>query len=158
MDEPPLEHSLNGRDASGKAGHWTIEMGGVSELTRAGWTKEMLKAGDKIFAAWIQDEESDRPGVWGAWWRENGTQVIAPRRLADAGKTTWNLLYFQAFDSSGTPSGDAIRVTDTPASSVIAAIRPWRSGFALAWSEYEGPAGEDHGSDGRSQVVVRLIR
>ena len=249
----------------------------------------MRAAGRAIFAAWIQDEENDQAGVWGAWWRENGTQLIAPRRLADAGKTTWNLnaaidpsstpgrlrawvafdakagtkseelflvdageapgtavrltpddgapskypdvafsadraavtwfdakdgneevylfvgtmqqlqqggdlpgrrvtttsghsigaylawngdrlglawcddtpgqheIYFQAFDSSGTPSSDAMRVTNTPASSLIPAIRAWRSGFALAWSEYDAPPGGGHEDDGRSQVVVRLI-
>ena len=47
--------------------------------------------GDLVFAAWMQDEEEGRAGVWAGWWRATGEVAVPARRVADAGRTTWNL-------------------------------------------------------------------
>jgi hypothetical protein len=63
----------------------------IETLAPAGRNTVVRGAHRAIFAAWIEDEEDDRAGVWAGWWREDGTALIPPRRLADAGKTTWSL-------------------------------------------------------------------
>lgn len=51
-------------------------------------------------------------------------------------------LHFQSFDADGTALSGIQRITRTPARSSIPAIRPWRSGFAVAWNEVvPGPSG-----------------
>jgi hypothetical protein len=57
-------------------------------------------AGGLVFAAWIEDEGNDRTGVWATWRRSDGVDLIAPRRVADAGRTTWNLNAAIAPDAS----------------------------------------------------------
>jgi hypothetical protein len=47
--------------------------------------------GELIFAAWIEDEAPPNAGLWTGWWNLKGDVVVAPRRIADAGKTTYNL-------------------------------------------------------------------
>jgi hypothetical protein len=47
--------------------------------------------GDKIFAAWIQDETETESSVWAGWWNVAGTELVPPARLAPAGRTTWNI-------------------------------------------------------------------
>jgi hypothetical protein len=64
-------------------------------------------------------------------------------------------IYFQSFDVDGTPLGPAQRVTRTEAWSLVPAIRPWHSGFALAWTEYEPASGEIH--DGIGEVAFALV-
>jgi hypothetical protein len=66
-------------------------------------------------------------------------------------------LYFQSFDRDGRAEGEVVRVTSTPASSSIPAIKPWKSGFAIAWSEHDDPAGGGHGDGGRSQVLFQFL-
>ena len=47
--------------------------------------------GELVFAAWVDDEVAPAAGVWTGWWNLHGETVVAPRRIADAGKTTYNL-------------------------------------------------------------------
>ncbi len=53
---------LMGRDAREKTdADWTVELGGPDELTRAGWTKETLKPGEKITVdGWAAKDGSTR--------------------------------------------------------------------------------------------------
>ncbi|HEY9183463.1 MAG TPA: hypothetical protein VIQ99_09705 [Gammaproteobacteria bacterium] len=44
-------------------------------------------------------------------------------------------VYFQTFDGEGRPLTHGERLAETPAHSMIPAIKPWRDGFALAWDE-----------------------
>lgn len=284
-----------------KDGRVTPKLGAWDREGSPRWTKTLAASGRNtvvrasrglVFTAWVQDEADDRAGVWAAWWRTDGVGLTPPRRVADAGRTTWNLnatmdpdaspgqprawiafdakagtrseevfvvevdattarvaqltpndgfaskypdlafgdsrialtwfdakdgneevylavgergalraplasnairrvtttagasigayvawnstrvglawcddtpgnqeLYFQAFDSQGTPLGTAAQVTQTPASSSIPAIRAWRDGFAVLWNEYEAPAGDDgHAAGGRSQVMFTTLR
>lgn len=67
-------------------------------------------------------------------------------------------VYFRAFDAGGRPLGPAQRVTDTAASSLIPAIRPWRDGFALLWNEYSAPTAPGDGHGGRSRIAFAFVR
>lgn len=74
-------------------------------------------------------------------------------------------IYFASFDGDGRQLGEAKRLTNTSRRSVIPAIRPLRSGFALAWVEYEPPVEDAHargedadaGSGGRGDIAVALV-
>lgn len=67
-------------------------------------------------------------------------------------------VYFQAFDVGGEPVRPAQRVTTTPESSLIPAIRPWQDGFAVAWNELApGPSGM-HDAATRSEVRLAIVR
>jgi hypothetical protein len=264
---------------------------GASRWTRAvaerGRNTVVRVRGATIYAAWIVDETSPRAGVWAGWWDTDGRSIVAPRRIADAGETTYNLnaalgpddthglpqalvvfdatagtktdevflveddgahartsrltaddgfqskypdlalsdgrtaltwfdakdgnqevylrvgtlpsllnadgdqatrvtrttghsigayaawngarlglawcddstgqheIYFQDYSAAGAPLSAARRLTDTRTASLIPSIRPWKSGFALAWNEYRGDG--SHDAEGRSQVMVRLV-
>ena len=276
-----------------RLGAWTAS--GASLWTKAlsskGRNTVVRTGAGAIFAAWIEDETAERAGLWAGWWRGDGSELIAPRRLADAGRTTWTLnaaidpaaspgrprawvafdakagtqaeelfvvdigeketrvvqltpddgfaskypdvalagdraavtwfdvkdgneevylaaggrdlfdgsgrlharrvtmtpghsigaylawngdrlglawcddsdggqhdVFVQAFAPVGEPAGPPMRVTQTPVSSLIPAIEPWKSGFALAWNEYEGASAASHGGDSRSQIAFRVIQ
>jgi hypothetical protein len=52
----------------------------------------VVRAGSgAIFVGWVVDEGNDRAGVWAGWWGEDGVPLAPAARLADAGRTTWNL-------------------------------------------------------------------
>ncbi|MBI3046832.1 MAG: hypothetical protein HYY76_00825 [Acidobacteria bacterium] len=69
------------------------------------------------------------------------------------GRSPWLV----AYDRSGRPEAAPRRMTHTAADSLIPAIRPWRSGFALAWNEYRAPRVEGHGAGGRGQIAVAVL-
>jgi hypothetical protein len=64
-------------------------------------------------------------------------------------------VYFRAFDLDAMPLGDPRRVTHTPTSSLVPAIRAWRGGFALAWNEFR-PGPEAHA--GTSEIAFAIVR
>ena len=78
---------IDGRDAQGNAGEWVIELGGSQELTRSGWTKASLKAGDKIT-------------VEGWMARDGSKHVNAKQVKMSNGKT------LMAASSYNAPNGD----------------------------------------------------
>ena len=81
-----------------------------------------------------------------------------PRRLGLAwsdDSTGQHEVYFQAFDARPAPLGPPRRITRTPTSSLIPAIRPWRGGFALAWNEFK-PGAEAH--EGTSEIAFAIVR
>jgi hypothetical protein len=272
-------------------GAWTRD--GVSR-----WSRPIAQSGrntivrvhdDRVFAAWIQDGDDQGPGLWAGSWRADGSPLAAPRRIAPAARTTWNLnaavgggarpplfvafdatidtradeLFLARLDDTGVsvrrlldddgfaskypdiainsagraavtwfderdgnqevylwvgeasalatvrlqPGVNATRVTSTPghsigaylawngdrlglawcddsegdheiylatydanggaiaatqritrtaADSLIPAIHPWRSGFALAWGEIQ-PSVDGHGAERRGQIAATLI-
>ena len=82
------------------SGHLVPRLGLWSRNGAARWIRTLASAGrnvvvrvrgETVFAAWVQDEASPRAGVWAGWWNVSGEPIVAPRRLADAGKTTYNL-------------------------------------------------------------------
>ena len=63
----------------------------VQTLSTRGRNTVVRTSGGLLFAAWIEDEPDDRAGVWVSWRRTDNVALIPPRRVADAGSTTWNL-------------------------------------------------------------------
>jgi hypothetical protein len=66
-------------------------------------------------------------------------------------------VFFQAFDAFGRKVGDERQVTRTPAASLIPAIRPWQTGFILAWNETDLPAGAAGQSGTLSSRIVSTL-
>ena len=69
-------------------------------LSMRGRNTVVRTAGGLVFVAWIEDEGEDRAGVWATWRRSDGVDLVPPRRVADAGRTTWNLNAAVAPDAS----------------------------------------------------------
>jgi len=63
----------------------------IKTLARHGRNTVARVHGELVFAAWIDDEVAPVAGVWTGWWDLHGETVVAPRRIADAGRTTYNL-------------------------------------------------------------------
>jgi hypothetical protein len=73
---------LKGRDRRGTTGEWTVEMGGLDELTRAGWTRETLKGGETVTVQ--------------GWAAKDGSQRVNARSVrTPAGK---NMMAASSFD------------------------------------------------------------
>ena len=88
-------------------------------------------------------------GAYAAW---NNGRV----GLAWSDKTSGaHEIYFQSFDGSGMPLESFRRLTKTDAWSLVPAIRPWRDGFALAWTEYRPASSQVH--DGTGEVAFALV-
>jgi len=66
----------------------------ISTPNRNGRNVVVRALENELFAAWIEDDE-----VFGQWWSLDGQPVTAPRKLAPAGRTTWNVN--ATVDSSG---------------------------------------------------------
>src|SRR5262245_20471845 len=45
---PHAELRLEGTDESGAPANWSVELGGLAALARAGWTRDTLKPGERI--------------------------------------------------------------------------------------------------------------
>jgi len=67
-------------------------------------------------------------------------------------------VYFQAFDALGGSIGERQQITHTPSASLIPAIRPWNTGFILAWNETDLPADSTgHTGTLSSRIVSALV-
>lgn len=87
-------------------------------------------------------------GAYVAW---NGEEV----GLAWSDKTPGvHNVFFRRFDSSGMPLGREEQVTSSSAWSLVPAIRPWRTGFALAWTEYQPTSSQIHEGTGEAAFTV----
>ena len=64
-------------------------------------------------------------------------------------------VFFESFDSLGTSRQPARRITETATWSLVPAIRPRASGFAIAWNEYQPASVEVH--IGSSQVFFDTL-
>ncbi len=285
------EKTRNGRLLP-RVGVWTRD--GMRRWSKAvgpaGRNTVVRVSGSVMFVAWVLDEPDDGASVWGGWWTIDGEVREPPRRLADAGRTTWNLnaaidpastpqdprawvvfdakagtqaeelfavdvrgegsdrvtrltaddghaskypdlawngdtaaltwfderdgnqevylsvgprarfadgtdaratrvtttnghsigaylawngdrlglawcddsagqheVYLQTFSKAGAPREPARRVSDTPAASLIPAIRAWQAGFVLAWNEYDAPESDEHAVGAQSQVVATRL-
>ena len=92
-----------------KNGQLTPKLGAFALDGSARWVRTLSVRGRNtvvragaglVFAAWIEDEGGDRAGVWATWRRSDGVDLIPARRIADAGRTTWNLSATLAPDAS----------------------------------------------------------
>ena len=93
-----------------EAGAYEPRLGFWSRNGAARWIKTVAPRGrnivirvhgELVFAAWVEDEVAPAAGVWTGWWNVRGEVVVAPRRVADAGKTTYNLNAALTADSRG---------------------------------------------------------
>jgi hypothetical protein len=64
-------------------------------------------------------------------------------------------VYFESFDSTGASREPARRITQTAKWSLVPAIRPRRTGFALLWNEYQPASVEVH--IGTSQIFFSAL-
>ena len=97
----------------------------------------------------ITTTEGESIGAYVAW---NAGRV----GLAWSDKTPGaHEVYFQSFDSAGMPLGSIERVTRSETWSLVPAIRPWRKGFALAWTEYRPASSDIH--DGTGEVAFTVV-
>ena len=88
----------------------------------------------------------------GAYLTWNGDRI----GLAWADKTPGqHEIYFAAFDRSGNPQPSASRVTQTSPWSLVPAIRPRGSGFAISWTEYVPASVKLH--EGTAEVFFQMI-
>jgi hypothetical protein len=71
----------------------------VSAANARGRNTVVRAKGREVFCAWIEEADSGATEVWAGWWSIDGEPIAPPRRLAPAGKTTWNLN--AAIDDSG---------------------------------------------------------
>jgi hypothetical protein len=93
-----------------EAGNYEPRLGFWSRNGAARWIKTLAPRGrntvirvhgELVFAAWVEDEVAPAAGLWTGWWNVRGERVVAPRRVADAGKTTYNLNAALTSDSRG---------------------------------------------------------
>jgi hypothetical protein len=63
----------------------------ITTLSTRGRNTVVRVRDELVFAAWIEDDVEPAAGIWTGWWNLRGEMVVAPRRIAAAGKTTYNL-------------------------------------------------------------------
>src|SRR5688572_30598534 len=50
---------VEGKDASGNSGEWMVELGGMADLTKSGWSRTSLKPGDMVtIQGWMAKDGS----------------------------------------------------------------------------------------------------
>jgi hypothetical protein len=64
-------------------------------------------------------------------------------------------IFFQPFDRTGSPIVAEERITRTRTWSLVPAIRSWRTGFALVWTEYEPTSSQIH--EGIGEVMLTAV-
>jgi hypothetical protein len=67
---------------------WTHQL---SPDSRNGKNTIVRARGDEIFCAWLEDASGKDPEVRAQWFDVRGEALSAPRSIAPAGRTTWNL-------------------------------------------------------------------
>jgi len=131
---------------------WYDERDGNQEVYLA--VGSVAELDGKIFehAQRVTTTTGESIGAYLAW---NGDRL----GLAWSDNTVGNYeIYFEPFTADGSSAGPAQRLTSTKPQSLIPAIRPWRDGFAIAWSEVTfGDAGV-HADDTRSEVLIDFVR
>jgi hypothetical protein len=51
---------VDAKDPDGKTKSWTFELGGINALTNAGWSKDIVKAGDTVTVdTWLSKTQSN---------------------------------------------------------------------------------------------------
>jgi hypothetical protein len=84
-------------------GHYRAMLGAWTKDDRVLWTRQLspdgrsgkntvVRArGDEVFCAWLEDTSGKDPEVRAQWFNVRGEPLSAPRSIAPAGRTTWNL-------------------------------------------------------------------
>lgn len=99
---PHASLRLEGREAGGRTAQWVVELGGIDELTKSGWTKNSLKRGDKVtIQGWLAKDGSKRANADNVKMSGGETLSAASSfHLADEGQ-------FAAAESQAAPAGTA---------------------------------------------------
>jgi hypothetical protein len=132
---------------------WYDERDGNQEVYLAVAPRDRLAEGVLSIARRVTNTPGNSIGAYVSW---NGDRVGLA--WSDDSEGDQHEVFFQRFDRRGDPEGDARRVTSNATSSLIPSIRAARGLFALAWNEYEQPAGDGHGSTGRSEIAFTVVR
>src|SRR5688572_869973 len=75
---PHVRFYVDVKDANGKATNWDLELQSPNTLTRAGWHRAALKAGDQVtVSAYLAKDGSNRANARGAVTLANGTKLFA---------------------------------------------------------------------------------
>jgi len=88
-------------------------------------------------------------GAYAAW---NGERVGLAWTDSEA---DGQQIFYQSFTPDGEPRTPAEQLTSSGSSSLIPAITPWASGFAIAWNEVDAGSGSAHYG---SRSEIHLIR
>jgi uncharacterized protein DUF6152 len=73
---------LDAKDASGTIVHWRFEMGSPNTLLRCGWTKDSVRAGDKIAVTGYRAKDGSYSGYTARVTRADG-RIIYSRPPGD---------------------------------------------------------------------------
>jgi hypothetical protein len=130
---------------------WFDERDGNQEVYLAVGSKDDLERGLARRARRVTDTPGHSIGAYLAW---NGPVV----GLAWCDDTSGQYeIFHQAFDATGQPVAPPLQLTHNVTASLIPAIKPSGSGFALVWNEYVPGRKGGHGHDGRSDVVFTTV-
>jgi hypothetical protein len=130
---------------------WFDRRDGNEEIYLAVSSQPELERSVAARARRVTDTSGESIGAYLAW---NGDRL----GLAWCDKTAGqHEIYFQGFDKTGAPLGDARQITHTPADSLIPAVRPFGDGFALLWNEFIAGPGGGHDPRSRSDVMFTRV-
>ena len=142
---PELEFSSDGRAAVA----WYDERDGNQEVYLfAGRMSEFIE--ERAFRVTETDGHSIAPYL--AW---NGRRIGVAWSDDSDGQYD---VYFRGFNETGAPLARASRLTDNPTASVVPAIRPSGTGFALVWNEVAGAPDASAASAAASEIAFATVR
>lgn len=131
---------------------WFDERDGRREVYLYAGALDSLGEEMELLARRITDTPGESKGAYVAWNGERIGLAWSDEQCSGAYD-----VYFQAFDLHGEPAGAAHRLTATPESSLIPAIRAWNEGFVVAWNEVApGPEGVSDPAT-RSEVHLAIV-
>ena len=85
--QPHAQVAVEATDGSGVTGTWTVEMGSPTDLTRYGWTQNLMKVGEKIsIDGWVAKDGSKRISAKSVTL-SNGRELFAGSSFFDMPKT-----------------------------------------------------------------------
>jgi hypothetical protein len=110
--EPHSVVEIKGKDEKGTQGEWTVELGGPAELTRSGWNRTQLKAGEMVTVD--------------GWMARDGSKKVSAKSVKAAnGREMFAASSF--FDMAGTSTaGSRGREQSTPTTGQQPAPKPQR--------------------------------
>lgn len=130
---------------------WFDERDGNREVYMAAAAAADLPGAVEQRAQRVTSSQGASIGAYLAW---NGDRI----GLAWSDDSGGNYeVFFQPFDGDGTALAAARRLTETAASSMIPAIKPWRNGFALAWDEVVAARDDAHDEATRAEVMFTTV-
>ena len=85
--QPHALVTMEAKDDAGVIGTWTVEMGSPTDLTRYGWTQNLMKVGEKVsIDGWVAKDGSKRISAKSVTL-SNGRELFAGSSFFDMPKT-----------------------------------------------------------------------